>query len=197
MATTTLIKISADILETIKFVVPPLATLLAGYIGVRHGLKQIKIEKRLGFVEKQLKEFYSPLLGIHKEIKAKSDFRLKVETISSRQWKENATKGIEQSVKSVDDEINYNNRQLNEEFLPMYRELLNIFKNGYWLAEPETKKFYSELVEYVEGWNRWKGKGATGETMKEIGHSEDKLKPFYKELEERTEILRQELSSKS
>src|SRR3990167_11550180 len=185
-----------EFFDTIKFIIPPLATLVAGYVGVRYGLKQIKIEKHLEFIEKQLKEFYSPLLGRRKYIRAKSEFRLKVETISGRQWKENAAKKIEQSVESVDKEIEYNNKQLNDEFLPMYREMLTIFKDNYWLAEPETRKFYNELVEYVEGWNRWKEKGVTTETMKEIGHSEGKLDPFYEELEKRADILRSELSLK-
>lgn len=182
--------------DTVKFIIPPLATLLAGYIGVRYGLKQIKTEKRLEFIERQLKEFYSPLLGRRKYIRAKSEFRLKVETVSGRQWKENAHKGIEQSVESVNSEIEYNNRQLNEEFLPMYREMLTIFRDNYWLAEPETRQFYNDLVEYVEGWNRWKEKGVTTEAMREIGHSEEKLKPFYDELEKRNDILRLELSQK-
>jgi len=185
-----------EFFETIKFIIPPLATLLAGYIGVRYGLKQIKIGKRLDFIEKQLREFYSPLLGRRKYIRAKSEFRLKVETISGRQWKENATKGIRQSVESVDKEIEYNNKQLNEDFLPLYREMLTIFRDNYWLAEPETRQFYNELVEYVEGWNRWKEEGVTAETMQEIGHSEEKLKPLYDELEKRTDILRSELSQK-
>ena len=185
-----------EILDTVEFLVPPIATLLAGYIGVQFGVKQIHIQKHLSFVEKQLTEFYSPLLGIHKEIRAKSEYRLKIETISGRQWKEKAEKGVQQSTESVHSEIEYNNRQLNEEFLPMYREMLSIFRSGYWLAEPETKEFYSELVEYVEGWNRWKAKGATPDTMQEVGHSEEKLRPFYAELEKRTDILRKELAQK-
>ncbi len=180
--------------DTIKFIVPPLATLLAGYIGVRYGLKQVKAEKRLEFIEKQLEEFYSPLLGRGKYIRAKGELRVKVETVSGRQWKENAAKGIRQSVESVNGEIEYNNRQLDEEFLPMYRDMLTIFKDNYWLAEPETREFYHELVEYVEGWNRWKANGVTAETISEIGHTEKKLKPFYDELEKRTDILRSELS---
>lgn len=195
--TTTLISIfSPEVLKTAEFVIPPLTTLLAGYIGVRYGLKQIKVEKRLEFIEKQLKEFYSPILGRNKYIHAKSEYRLKIHTISRRQWKEKAERGITQSIGSVENEIEYDNRQFDEEFLPLYREMLTIFRDGYWLAEPETRKFYNELVEYVEGWNRSKGKGVTGETMREIGHSEGKLKPFYEELEKRTEILRFELSRK-
>ncbi|OHA17799.1 MAG: hypothetical protein A2664_04310 [Candidatus Taylorbacteria bacterium RIFCSPHIGHO2_01_FULL_46_22b] len=196
MSTTTQVIFMGELFDTIKFIIPPLATLLAGYIGVRYGFKQIKIEKRLEFIEKQLKEFYSPILGRRKYIRAKSEFRLKVETISGRQWKENAQKGIQQSAESVSGEIEYNNKQLEEEFLPLYREMLTIFRDNYWLAEPETRQFYNELVEYVEGWNRWKAKGVTAETMQEIGHSEEKLKPLYDELEKRVDILRFELSQK-
>ena len=185
-----------EILKTIEFIIPPLATLLAGYIGVRYGLKQVKEEKRLEFIEKQLKEFYSPLLGRRKLIRAKSEFRLKVEKISKQQWEENANKGFKQSIESVDKEIEYNNSQLNNEFLPMYREMLTIFKNNYWLAEPETKIFYNELVEYVEGWDRWLAKGVTAETMQKIGHTEEKLTPFYEEIDKRVDILRNELSKK-
>ena len=196
MTSATLAGSMEGLFETIKFIIPPIATLLAGYIGVRYGLKQIRIEKHLEFIEKQLKEFYSPLLGRRKYIRAKSEFRLKVETISGRQWKENAQKGIQQSTESVDNEIKYNNQQLEEEFLPLYREMLTIFKDNYWLAEPETREFYNGLVEYVEGWDRWKAKGVTAETMREIGHSEEKLKPFYGELEKRIDILRSELSKR-
>ena len=196
MSTTTQVIFIGELFDTIKFIIPPLATLLAGYIGVRYGLKKIKIEKRLEFIEKQLKEFYSPILGRRKYIRAKSEFRLKVERISGRQWKENAQKGIQQSAESVSGEIEYNNKQLEEEFLPLYREMLTIFRDNYWLAEPETRQFYNELVEYVEGWNRWKAKGVTAETMQEIGHSEEKLKPLYDELEKRVDILRFELSQK-
>ncbi len=59
--------------DTIKFIIPPLATLLAGYIGVRYGLKQVRTEKRLDFIEKQLREFYSPLLGRRKYIRINGD----------------------------------------------------------------------------------------------------------------------------
>lgn len=188
---------TSEIIEAIKFIVATTAPFLSGWFGLRYGLKQIKEERRLTFIEKQLKEFYSPLLGIHKEISAKSEYRLKVGTISGRLWKENVQNKIEQSIDSVHSEIEYNNRQLKEEFLPLYREMLLIFRSGYWLAEQETKHFYSELVEYVEGWNRWENKGINTQTIQEIGHTEGKLKPFYKELEKRTEILRSELAQKN
>jgi|SRR3989344_3372567 len=151
--------LTEEILETVKFLVPPIATLLAGYIGVWYGLRQIRIQKRLAFIEKQLSEFYSPLLGFHKEIRAKSELRSRIQTKGGELWKEQVQAGLNPSIEPTNREIEYNNRQLHEEFLPMYREMLTIFRKGYWLAEPETKKYYENLVEYVEGWTRHEKKG--------------------------------------
>ncbi len=128
---------------------------------------------------------------------APKEWALKIETIGGRQWKEQVAAGLQPSIEYTEREIEYNHRQLQEEFLPMYRKMLDIFREGYWLAEPETQKHYGELVEYVEGWNRWQAKGVTPDVMREIGHSESKLKPFYEELANRTEVLRAELSQKS
>lgn len=181
-------------LETIKFVVSVVAPVVIGWLGLQYGLRQLKEEKRLAYIEKQLSEFYSPLLGLHKEIRAKSDLRVKIQKVGGEIWKENVQDGLHPSIESVEKEIEYDNRQLNEEFVPMYRHMLEIFRKNYWLAEPETKEHYSTLVEYVEGWNRTLVGGVSGETMQRIGHTEANLKPFYEELEKRTEILRRVLS---
>src|SRR3989344_5830725 len=73
------LNITPDIIEAIKFVVAVVAPFLAVWFGLKYGLIQIKEERRLTFVEKQLSEFYSPLLGLHKEIRAKSELRVKIE----------------------------------------------------------------------------------------------------------------------
>lgn len=36
-----------EIMSAIKFIISTLAPLLAGYIGIRYGLKQVKIQKKL------------------------------------------------------------------------------------------------------------------------------------------------------
>ena len=176
--------------EFIKFLVSVISPLIAGYIGVRYGLKKIKIQKELDFIEKQLQKFYSPLLGIHKEIKAKSELRLKIEKASHEVWQEKNKRGGSPDITPVKDEINYNNQQLKNEFMPQYNQMLSIFKENYWLAEPETKNFYFDLVEFVEVWNRSLKDEVQPEVIEKIGHTEKNLHPFYKELETRTGILR-------
>lgn len=187
----------SPIWETIKFVVSVLAPVLSGYIGVVYGLKQIKIQKQVNLIEKQLEQFYSPLLGIHKEIKAKSEFRFKISNLSNDAWKEEVAKmesrGEAPDISSIHREIEYNNSQLKEEFIPHFNRMLQIFKENYWLAEPETQEFYSELIEYVEVWNRYVKDGLSGNILDKLNHDEAKLKPFYNELETRTKILREKL----
>lgn len=182
--------------EFIKFLASVLAPLLAGYIGVAYGLKQIKIQKRIDLIEKQLNKFYSPLLGLHKEIRAKSELRLKIKVAGNEAWKSKCESGGYPDTTSVDKEIEYDNKQLMEDFIPRYNKMLEIFRDNYWLAEPETRKFYQELLEFVEIWNRHFGGGLPLYVAIKIEHSEEKLKLFYDEIELRTNILRQELLKK-
>lgn len=183
--------------DTLKFIVSVIAPVISGYIGVRYGLKQIKLQKQINLIEKQLDQFYSPVIGLHKEIKAKSEFRFKINELSTDAWKENARNigrnGNAPEVVSMHKEIEYNNRQLKEEFIPAYNKMLDIFKENYWLAEPETKEFYTELVEYVEVWNRYLKDGLPVGVLDKINHDEGKLKPFYEELENRTKFLRDKI----
>jgi len=200
MNTTTTYLITENIsfiTETIKFLAGVLAPLLAGYIGVRYGLKQIKVQKRIDLIENQLNNFYSPLLGLSKEIRAKSELRLKIKQLGDKAWAEKCEQfrmGPNQpDITPYTNEIEYNNEQLRIDFLPKYNKMLDIFRNNYWLSELETRDFYPQLVEFVEIWNRNFNKGLPPDVAKKINHSEEKLKIFYDELELRTNKLRKEL----
>lgn len=180
------------ITETIKFLVSVLAPLIAGYIGVRYGLKQIKMQKRIDLIENQLNKFYSPILGLHKEIRAKSELRLKIKTLGDEAWAE-ACKIGSPDITPYSKEIEYNNKQLTEVFIPQYNKMLEIFRENFWLAEPETKQFYPKLVEYIEIWNRNFNDGLPPEVARKINHTEEWINPFYDELQLRTDKLRKEL----
>ena len=51
----------ADILDRM---LPAVFTFLAGLVGIRLGIRQIRLQRKLDFYERQLRELYSPLLGI-------------------------------------------------------------------------------------------------------------------------------------
>lgn len=190
----------SQFINLVKWALAPIATLLAGYFGVKYGLKQISIQKKLDYIEKQLKDFYSPLLGYHKEILAMGELRVKISKASDKTWKEKCegSKHLflyhKTAIKPYEKIIEYNNKQLTKEILPLYRKMLFLFRENYWLAESETRKWYPDLFNFVELWNRWMAESIPAETMKELNHTEEKLKPFYEELEKRTDVLRSKLS---
>lgn len=183
--------------EVIKFIVSTITPFLAGWMGLKFGLRQLKEERRLAFIEKQLNEFYSPLLGMHKVIREKSILRLKISKAGDKGWKENVHNGQNPSIEPIKDEIAYDNRQLMEEFIPTYKKMLDIFRDQYWLAEPTTRCFFGDFVEYVEIWNRFIKRGVSMISLEGIGgHHEEKLQPFYDELEHQTAILSKQIAQK-
>jgi len=56
------------------------------YIGAWLANRQSHTQRKLDFYEKQLREFYSPLVGIRKEIRILSEFQLAGESASHEWW---------------------------------------------------------------------------------------------------------------
>jgi hypothetical protein len=74
------------------------------YFGIRRDAKQ----RRCAYLDRQLSEFYAPLAGLRKQIRTKSELRLKIF---------NATDpAAERSEATID----YHNKQFNEELMPKY-----------------------------------------------------------------------------
>ena len=191
------IAINSQIIDTIKFIVSTVSPLIAGYIGVKYGLKQIKTQKSLDFYERQIREFYSPMLGCQKEIRARSEVRLKINNAASTTWKDKFKENSDRDDKDFhpyERILEYNNSQLENELIPLYKKMLSIFSNNFWLAQPETRKWYPELCEFVEIWQRSISESIPGEVIEEIGHSEKKLYDFYEDLENQLNILIKRIS---
>ena len=93
--------------------------------------------------------------------------------------------------------IEENNRQLVEEIMPLYGQMVEHFAANMGLAKKSTLQYFGALVEFVEIWNRWLRDTLPPEALDFLGHSEDKLKPFYDDLYMNVESLRCELESVS
>ena len=126
---------------------------LSGLAGVAIGgwitsLNQ-KRERIETHIKNQLSEFYSPLLGIHSQIKAKSEVRLKVSNAAQALWPAKFV-GIDDPMikKQISDTdfpayeklLDYNKRQLTEELIPLYRKMLEIFTDRMWLADVSRER---------------------------------------------------------
>ncbi|MBI5205586.1 MAG: hypothetical protein HZA11_11780 [Nitrospirae bacterium] len=196
------IEIINNLIDLSKIVLPALFTLLAGSFGYRYGLRLMKNQKRLEFIERQLREFYSPMLGCLKRIKAKSELRFEISKASDPAWQkicgEHPKPFLEHKkyFEPFEKQIMYDNKQLREELIPLYDKMLAIFTENYYLAESETKNWYSELTRFVEIWHRWLDESIPAEVIKELEHKEERLTPFYQGLESQIVKLQKELSGK-
>ncbi|MFZ0478434.1 MAG: hypothetical protein WAL71_04740 [Terriglobales bacterium] len=183
---------------------------VAGFVGVIVGAwlsaRREKSQRRYLFRERQLQDFYSPLLGLRTEILARSELRVKVRALADSEWRRlvneahqspdpEATLKLERHRWPLFEKVAiYDEKKLPEELIPTYRKMLSIFRDNLWLAEPETRPFLKTLLEFVDIWERWLGGNLVPEILSKLDHSESKLHPFYDHLELKHDELRMRLS---
>lgn len=186
-----------------RFLLFPLLGALIGAFSVYLlGLRTNALSRRAAYIEKQLSDFYSPLAAYRKRIRAKSELRERISVIANEAWQEICepySRGghvfHEHKERFVPFEkiIEYDNQQFEQELLPYYRKMLEIFTDKYWLADPDTRAYYQDYLEYVEIWGRFMARSLPREVHMKIKHAEERILAFYKHVEERMEQLRQDL----
>jgi hypothetical protein len=196
------IELLNNLIDLSKIALPYLSTLLAVYLGYWFSTKQMKKQKRLEFIERQLREFYSPMIGCLKKIKAKSELRFEISKASDPAWRKICDEhpklfiDHEKYFEPFKKSIMYDNKQLREELIPLYDEMVSIFTKNLWLVNSTTRKWYSELSVFVDLWHRWLEKSIPAEVIQKMNHTEKRLKPFYQDIENQLEKLQKELSYK-
>jgi superfamily I DNA/RNA helicase len=176
---------------------------IAGFLGVLVGAwltaRRERAQRRLAFIERQLREFYSPLLGIRTEIRAKSELRVRVQSAAQDAWTELCAKADgHAALQDLTDSrgtqftrvIEYDNKTFESELLPSYKRMVSIFKDNLSLAEPDTRARYATLMEFIDVWERYLDGSLPHEVISRLGHSEENLQPFYKHLQEMHDKLR-------
>ena len=89
--------------------------------------------------------------------------------------------------------IHEDNRQLVDELMPCYRDMVNLFRDKMGLAEPSTLEHFGALVEFVEIWDRWLDETIPAEVPGALEHGEEKLYPLYDDLSRQFRRLQKEL----
>jgi hypothetical protein len=181
--------------------VAALAGVLIGGLITSHNQKKDRQYRR---TKEQLEGFYSVLLGMRLQIHTKSELREKLNTIAREVWPKELESGSFGDPLAKEKIFNakwpqyekifeYNERQLEQEIIPLYREMLAHMTKFMGLAEPSTIKHYGTLVEYVEIWNRAFQQSLPREVRARLQHEEQKLYPFYEDLETQAQRLRDKL----
>jgi hypothetical protein len=161
-----------------------------------------KVERKNARIRQQLQEFYSPLLGMRSEIKAKSDIRHKLHSVANVEWAKLLVGVDDPSEKQRLQEghwprfeklAEHSETQLRDELIPLYRQMLDYYSTHMWLAEKSTLSFYPAFTEFVELWNRHLSGSLPFEVIKAIDHKESDLFPFYEDLRQNFDLLSDEL----
>lgn len=174
---------------TAQTLIPAIAGLLGVAVGGWLQGRHQKKERENSFIKERLRDFYAPLLGIRSEIRVKSKLRLKVSSIAHAEWQAKFEGITDPEAKNnIDTQespkygklFDYNDKQLREEIVPLYRKMLKWFSSHMWLAESSTLAHYPTLVEFVEIWNR--ADTLPGAVAAKLEYSEKKLYPLYDDL---------------
>jgi hypothetical protein len=184
-----------------------MAPLVSGAVGAAivyyFGVRQLAVQRRMAFVERQMSEFYAPLAGMRRQVLAKTEVRLQVSHAANAAWRDicrsygdRVMHDHEAKYEPFGKIIDYENRQFESELIPVYRQMLNLFTTRYHLADPDTRAFYQPFLEFVEIWNRSLEGALPGAVVQKLGHGEEKLLPFYGHLENRMQQLQDEVAQR-
>ncbi len=195
------------VLQSIASVAVPAAAGLGGvWLGVWLNARNERRRRQFDFMEKQLRELYSPLLSIRKHVRALSELRPQVATVAGNVWqelcREARERGGAQALQELTLErspafnaiIQYENEQWKNELLPSYEQMLKIFRDNFWLAEISTRDQFGHLIVYIELWNRALNRTIPGEVIAQLGIREAVLNPLYEDIERTFAELRRKLS---
>jgi hypothetical protein len=174
---------------------------LGGWLTNRREQKKARSD----FITRQLSEFYGPLVSLRSEIGARGELRLKIETAIDekhmRDLLEAGQYGGQNAIRQVTDEnippmlgvMRDEYKIFTDVSMPLYRKMLDVFREKMWLAEPDTRQYLSDLIEFVDVWERHIRGTIPGEVVQEIRHTEQNLYPFYDHLMATHDRLRDKL----
>jgi hypothetical protein len=151
-----------------------LATMIGGgfgsLIGYKLAIRSHIVEKRHDFIIEQLRDFYTPMLALHAQIVAKTERCFDVRNDNY-----------------LDPDI------FHADVWPLYRQLATHFSTNLWLASPDTRKLYDDVIKVVEGFEYDTSNGLLNpDSMAENVKWLD-LDPFYAHLKAKLDELQQKL----
>ena len=162
----------------------------SGLLGVAVGAyltqRGESVHRKLAFLERRLNEFYSPMLGLHKEIATESRLRVLIQDVGDRAWREltSSDRNPQDTHKRFEDFkklIDYDNKKFSSELLPSYKRMLTLFRDHLSLAYPDTIAHFDKLVKFVGVWDRFMNNAIPREAVILLEHTEKDIRfmPIY------------------
>lgn len=169
-------RLSSGVLAVLDVWIPPIIAAAIGLVGVwvgasltsRFAARRERSQRKHAFMEKQLSEFYSPMLGLRTEVRTLSELRVRLQNEAGGAWQALCAAipegpGKAAALQALTAEryplfgalIESDNKRFRERLLPCYQKMVELFREKLWLAEQETRTHYAVLVEFVDIWDRW------------------------------------------
>jgi len=173
--------------------------LISAFIVYHFGIRQLAHTRKEEFRQQQLAEFYAPLTGMVKQIRAEIEIAHKVSLAANVAWQKICERHKGQNWDSSEEYapfhriIEYDNEKLKRDLVPRYQEMLRLFTERYHFATAETRRHYQAFLEFVELWNRFLADALPGEVTQELSISEEEILPFYQHIEEMVQTLQTEI----
>ncbi len=189
----------------LPILLPVLIGLVGGLAGVALGAwliqRRERLQRQLAFAERQLREFYSPMWGLRREIEMRSRLRVRIQGAAEAAWRDLTDRvPVEDpdAARQLDERrwpaferlIEDDTTIFKEDLLPAYRRMAALFRENLWLSDTDTQAYYPEFMEYLELWERHLRGALPGEVLTALGHTEQRLHPFYAHIHSRHDALR-------
>jgi hypothetical protein len=159
--------------------------------------------RKRAFIEKQVQEFYSPLVALLRQVRALCEVRRQA---AERAWDELCHEAEERGGREALHRLNAErsivllalardkDEQWKNEVLPRCKIMLQIFQEKIWLAEENTCALFQKLNVYVELWERGLKRAIPVEVIAWLNVREADIAPLYEDLEQTFQTLRAKLA---
>lgn len=122
----------SELFRIFHSVIPAFSGLLGVFVGSWLTIRRERLSRKLDFIEKQLRDFYSPMVGFFSDIFALNELEKKISECADDTWGELAKENLQSNDsgerqarhnerwKKFKPIIDYNNQQTYEKLVPFF-----------------------------------------------------------------------------
>jgi hypothetical protein len=197
----------------VERLLPPLVIAIIAY---NLAVRQLRKKREIDFAEKQLAEFYAPMLGARAEILSHTRFDVYMNNTSraedAKRQRRQAGRAITQESLASDREYEETlkrffeglNARLFDERIDAYIKMRELFAHNMAYADMDTREWYEYFYAFVEMWrvirdnDRKEPPVVPRSVQARLGRmfDEAQLQPFYDHIRDRCDHLQAEISGK-
>lgn len=161
--------------------------ILGAMLGASLSAFHLKRFNKLALVERQISQFYSPMVGLRKRLIAldsvnRTVSRSAIANVGTIPAEIRSSQMTEQREEFFRD-IEYTNQQLTNDILPIYESMETIFQEQYWLAQESTRRHYEKFVAFVEKIRRDMQRALPENARQSLPRNDEDLKEMYDDFE--------------